>query len=229
MVKTPMVKTMIKMRQIQTVTTLCALGSTLLFGLPVMAQFRVLETDSDAYRRCGRDLASAKVETAIAADACASVLRPEELGRCVADLSRNQQIVALTALEACRRVHRPLELQTCVQDIQRQDKQADLTPVLQACRQSLLPVRYGRCVVGLNQSLAVATPVGLATCINASDRPQTTESDFIQLERLSRFDNAGPDQLTGAIGGSSAPVGLEQPGSGAKASQTPSQTPSQLY
>lgn len=192
------VRTMANMQQLQAATTLFALGTTLTLGLPAMAQSRSVGTDSDAYRRCGKDLADAKLEAAVAADACASALRPEELGRCVADLTQNQTVVALSALEACRRVHRPIELQACVQDITRQDAKATVTPVLEACRQSLLPVRYGRCVVGLNQSLNVATTVGLATCLNASDRPQTVESDFIQLERLSRFDNAGPAQLTGA-------------------------------
>jgi hypothetical protein len=149
-----------------------------------------LPAAANNYNQCGERLAKAGITQAVAAPACAEVLHPNDLGRCVQEISA-QQVDAMTTLEACRRVRRPLELSTCVQDIHRQDKAAALTNVLEACRVSLLPERYGKCVVGLNQSLGVPTATGLSTCIDASDRPVDVLSTFIPIKDVPRMTGFG--------------------------------------
>lgn len=148
----------------------------------------------NAYKYCGASLDQAGIAKDVAATACAEVLHPEDVAACVGDITA-RKLDAMTTLNACRRVRRPLELATCVQDVQRQDANAVMGNVLEACRQSLLPERYGKCVVGLNQSLAVPTATGLTTCIDASDRPIDMLSNFVpigQLPRLNGFGSTAP-------------------------------------
>ena len=100
--------------------------------------------------------------------------------------SVNSKIVNLDALDACRRVRRPLELATCVMMIHGSTETMPLDDngsklVLDSCRKSLLPERYGRCVVGfrnnpMQKSIVDASMTdrtkgldGLNTCLDATD------------------------------------------------------------
>jgi hypothetical protein len=123
------------------------------------------------YNVCTVSLNKATIEKNLAATACAEVLHPDDMGSCVETVAA-KKIESGLALSACRSVRRPLELATCVTVIHKQDASAMLTDVLESCRRSLLPDRFGQCVVGLNgKPLQVATREGLGTCIDASDRP----------------------------------------------------------
>ncbi len=154
---------------------------------PAQANWFKPKSVENDYKLCGMRLDKAGIGKDVAAAACAEVLHPEELGTCVVDLIP-LKLDAATTLAACRRVRRPLELATCVQDVQRQDAKAVLPNVLEACRRSLLPERYGKCVVGLNQSLAMPTAMGLATCLDASDRPIDVQSGFVPINDVCRLE-----------------------------------------
>jgi hypothetical protein len=155
---------------------------------PAQANWFKSKPVENAYKLCGMRLDKVGIGKDVAADACAAVLHPEDLGTCVADLTP-LKLDAAAALAACQRVRRPLELRTCVQDVRRQDANAVLPNVLEACRRSLLPERYGKCVVGLNQSVAMPTAMGLATCLDASDQPiDVVPSGFVPINDVCRLE-----------------------------------------
>jgi hypothetical protein len=204
------------------------LGTLAIVAPPAQAGWLQAKPSADDYRLCGIGLDKAGIAKDVAAMACAEVLHPEDLAVCVGNIT-TLKLEAVTTLNACRRVRRPLELATCVQDIHKQDANAVLGNVLEACRQSLLPDRYGKCVVGLNQSLKTPIAQGLATCIDASDRPIDVLSDFVPINNLCHLKGFG------AIG---SPASCDQgaaivtPGTSGTSSVTPvpaKELPAQLY
>lgn len=208
---------MLKISQIRSIAWLkAALGTvTCLSTMAIVAQpgqaHQGFRNPEDAYKLCGERLSAANIEKDLAAQACAEVLHPDHLGTCVLDITA-REVNALTTLSACRRVRRPLELVTCVGDINAQDATANLPTVLEACRRSLMPERYGKCVVGLAKSLEVATVPGLNTCIDASDRPVDVLSTFIPLESLPRMEGFGsPSAAPETSGLSETSPGLQVP------------------
>ncbi len=217
---------MVKMRQTNLGTylksglgTITWLSTMAIVAAPAQANWFQPKPLENAYKRCGASLDRAGIAKDVAATACAEVLHPEDLGACVVNITP-LKLDAMTTLSACRRVRRPLELATCVQDVQRQDANAVLVNVLEACRQSLLPERYGKCVVGLNQSLAVPTATGLATCIDASDRPIDARSNFVPIDQLPRLNGFG----------ATAPLGADVPtGSPTPTPPATGTIPGQLY
>lgn len=132
---------------------------------------------ANPYNACIRDLTNAKLDQdATTKDAmikgCAEALHPDQVGTCVARISAptDNPIAAASALDACRRVRRPLDLATCVGDIRNVDGKAPMMDVLNSCRQSLLPVRFGHCVVGLREKpLEQSIAQNLTSCLDASD------------------------------------------------------------
>jgi len=130
-------------------------------------------TDRDDYEDCTRDLLQAEIPAGISAAACASVIRPEELGECVEEIDRDilrpeydeddplavrinaSQVSPLDVLSACRQVRRPTDLAECVVDIGRKTIDPNLPLVLDRCRRSLLPERFGNCVVGVSDALNI--------------------------------------------------------------------------
>ncbi|MBE9030729.1 hypothetical protein IQ266_13410 [filamentous cyanobacterium LEGE 11480] len=200
------------------------LGSLALMALPAQAFISHPDDPENAYKLCGERLDQAGVAKEIAAKACAEVLHPDRVSQCTLDISA-KQVDVLATLSACRRVRRPLELSTCVLDIHAQDAEAVLPNVMEACRQSLLPKRYGKCVVGLNQSLAMATPIGLSTCIDASDRPTDVLSTFKPLKDVPRMNGFG---AAGAAESSVLQPGAKGSVTGGESSVTGAGTP-QLY
>ncbi len=132
-------------------------------------------TSSNPYASCAKSLDQATIQKGIAATACAEVLHPDDMGLCVESVTA-KKVEANIALAACRSVRRPLELSTCLADIHKQDDKVGLTDVLEFCRRSLLPERYGHCVVGLKgKPLEQTSAAALPTCIDASDRPTDIE------------------------------------------------------
>lgn len=133
---------------------------------------------ANPYDTCARRLAGLNLPADAIADACAKALYPQDLARCVTRLSGNN-VPAADALSTCTRVRRPVDLSTCVIDIRADVKDAALPEVLDSCRRSLLPTRYGQCVVGLSSKLKLNATTALNTCIDASDRPRDFAPTFI--------------------------------------------------
>ena len=175
----PMIKSMVK------ASTLMGLGSVALLGLG-----NVLPAQANEYQSCSASLTEVKLDRLSVAQGCAEALHPQDVGTCVVRIVNNQsvnnKIVNLDALDACRRVRRPLELATCVTMIHQSTETIPLSNdaskmVLDSCRKSLLPERYGRCVVGFRNNPLQKTVVdvamtdrtkeldGLNTCLDATD------------------------------------------------------------
>jgi hypothetical protein len=175
---------MVKIRNLNAVLLVGTIGLTagLMTAPPAQAGwFDWLNSKSalNPYNVCTVSLNKATIEKNLAAMSCAEVLHPDDMGSCVetvVGIVAAKKIESGPALSACRSVRRPLDLATCVTVIHKQDASAVLTDVLESCRRSLLPDRFGACVVGLNgKPLQVAIRDGLGTCIDASDRPTDIE------------------------------------------------------
>lgn len=175
----PMIKSMVK------ASGLVGLGSIALLGLG-----NVLPAQANEYQSCSASLTEVKLDRLSVAQGCAEALHPQDVGTCVVRIVNNQsvnnKIVNLDALDACRRVRRPLELATCVTMIHQSTETMPFSNdaskmVLDSCRKSLLPERYGRCVVGFRNNPLQKTIVdvamtdrtkeldGLNTCLDATD------------------------------------------------------------
>ena len=175
----PMIKSMVK------ASILVGLGSVALLGLG-----NVLPAQANEYQSCSASLTEVKLDRLSVAQGCAEALHPQDVGTCVVRIVNNQsvnnKIVNLDALDACRRVRRPLELATCVTMIHQSTETMPFSNdaskmVLDSCRKSLLPERYGRCVVGFRNNPLQKTIVdvamtdrtkeldGLNTCLDATD------------------------------------------------------------
>ena len=175
----PMIKSMVK------ASTLAGLGFVALLGLS-----NVLPAQANEYQSCSASLTEVKLDRLSVAQGCAEALHPQDVGTCVVRIVNNQsvnnKIVNLDALDACRRVRRPLELATCVTMIHQSTETMPFSNdaskmVLDSCRKSLLPERYGRCVVGFRNNPLQKTIVdvamtdrtkeldGLNTCLDATD------------------------------------------------------------
>ena len=175
----PIIKSMVK------ASILAGLGSVALLGLS-----NALPAQANEYQSCSASLTEVKLDRLSVAQGCAEALHPQDVGTCVVGIVNNQsvnnKIVNLDALDACRRVRRPLELATCVTMIHQSTETMPLSNdaskmVLDSCRKSLLPERYGRCVVGFRNNPLQKTIVdvamtdrtkeldGLNTCLDATD------------------------------------------------------------
>ena len=175
----PMIKSRVR------TSVLLGLSSVALLGLG-----NVSPAQANEYQSCSASLTEIKLDRLSIAQGCAEALHPQDVGTCVVrivnDKSVNSKIVNLDALDACRRVRRPLELATCVTMIHQSTETMPLSNdgskrVLDSCRKSLLPERYGRCVVGFRNNPLQKTVVdaamtdrtqeldGLSTCLDATD------------------------------------------------------------
>ena len=183
----PMIKSRVRM------SVLMGLSSAALLGLGTISPAQANE-----YQSCSASLTEVKLDRLSVAQGCAEALHPQDVGTCVVrivnDKSVNSKIVNLDALDACRRVRRPLELATCVTMIHQSTETMSFSNdaskmVLASCRKSLLPERYGRCVVGFRNNplqktivdpvqKAIVDPAmtdrtqeldGLNTCLDATD------------------------------------------------------------
>ena len=180
----PMIKSMVRM------SVLMGLGSVGLGSMTLLSLGNVSPAQANEYQSCTDRLTGVKLDPVSIAQGCAEALHPQDVGTCVErivnDKSVNSKIVNLDALDACRRVRRPLELATCVTMIHGSTETMPLSNdgsklVLDSCRKSLLPERYGRCVVGfranpMQKAIVDITMTdrtkgldGLSTCLDATD------------------------------------------------------------
>jgi hypothetical protein len=123
------------------------------------------------FETCARDLVAAGIESAVAASACGTALRPADVSACVTSVVGVADVSALTALSACSRDRRPREMATCVTSIHNALTVTDSFEVVSNCRLSVLPERYSACVVGLSDGAGLGVSESLNQCISAGYRP----------------------------------------------------------
>jgi hypothetical protein len=179
------------------------------FALPAPAQagiFDWIDRSTNAYQTCAKELATAKIATDAAADACAKALHPDELSRCVTRTStaKDVQVSAVEALSNCRQVRRPAELATCIVDIRQLTKDAPVADVLDTCRRSLLPISFSKCVVGLHKELKLAAKPSMDSCIDANF-PRDFVSNLLPLDYTAPLP-ASPATQPGGFTPNTAPL-----------------------
>lgn len=131
------------------------------------------------YGQCAADLLDAGLSAEAVAAACSRALHPEQVGRCVLDVTAITDLGVEDALSACSRDRRPLELATCVANIHDFLEVASSATVLNNCHRSILPVRYADCVIDTALTAELATTDSLALCIAAGYRPVDVAPTFI--------------------------------------------------
>jgi hypothetical protein len=199
----------------QTIATGIATLATLLSGSIAPARA------ANPYDQCAAQLSQAGIAADEAAKSCAAMLYPQELGQCVQQVA-GKGIDASAALNACGQVRRPVEMASCFNRIQAKDSSVNSMDALGFCQRSLLPDRYGECVVGFNQSpLKVSMPDSLTSCISAGQQPKNLLPNFIPADQLPTIRNRNPEigvpstpaptPSTPPSGGSSIPMPQPSP------------------
>lgn len=189
-------------------------------GLLLATGVFVSPAAANPYSTCTEKLLGAKVDATVAASACAQDLHPEDLGECV-DRVIKTNLSGTDALAACRKVRRPLDLATCVTEIHGQNNSAAMPSVLDYCRRSLLPARFGECVIGLSKDpLKLSTDQSMETCIRTSDRPTD-----LQLVPLNQVVAPSSTESSGSSSGMSSSSSSTMPAT-TIAPMTPAPTPS---
>ncbi|WP_374800265.1 hypothetical protein [Aerosakkonema funiforme] len=159
------------------------------------------------FRRCASEMVRAAIPAAVAADACAASLYPEDLTRCVIGINQQTNIAAVDALSTCVTVRRPRDLATCVVNISNRTQNASPPDVLDNCRRSLLPVRFADCVVGLHGEVDISVSQVMRTCIDGSDRPQDFYPSSVAPRRTAPLlDRPIPVPQTPPLGPSNLPI-----------------------
>ena len=176
----PMIKSRVS------VSALVLFGSVGLGSVALLGLGNVSPAQANEYQSCSARLTEVKLDRLSIAQGCAEALHPADVGTCVVRIVNNQsvnnKIVNLDALDACRRVRRPLELATCVTMIHQSTETMPLSNdaskmVLDSCRKSLLPERYGRCVVGFRNNPLQKTIVDVAMTDRTKELDRTQELD----------------------------------------------------
>jgi hypothetical protein len=150
-----------------TATPLVVFGLALNF--PVQAA-SIPSSYLNDYRFCAARLLALNLAATEVSTACANALQPKKMSTCVYDIQRQTNLLAADALATCRQVRQPDELATCVVGISINSQEETIPEVLDYCRISLLPVRFGECVVGLRREIDVTPIQAMNTCIDGSDR-----------------------------------------------------------
>ncbi|MGI8932986.1 MAG: hypothetical protein ACR2FS_02830 [Phormidesmis sp.] len=123
------------------------------------------------YFGCATGMTNSGISETAAIAACAAARYPEELGACVVDVNEFTGLTADNALLVCQRSRRPIEVANCTIDIHTSLLDSPSTKVLENCGRSLLPARYGTCVIDLVDATEVAVDEALTQCIRTGYRP----------------------------------------------------------
>nr|WP_251960292.1 hypothetical protein [Nostoc commune] len=135
----------------------------------ILPNVAVAASYSNDYSVCAGRLLKVGVTPEAASLGCASALRPRDLAACVVKIENQTQIAATDALYSCGKARRPEELATCVVGASSSTQEAINPAVLDYCGRSLLPVRFGQCVVGLRSQIDLPPTQVLDTCISGGD------------------------------------------------------------
>lgn len=126
---------------------------------------------SPDYFDCTVGMVDAGVSQSDAIAACAAARYPEDLGACVVDVNEFTGLTANTALIVCSRTRRPIEVADCTIGIHDAFLENPSTKVLEGCGRSLLPERYGTCVVDIIDAAEITVDEALTQCLRAGFRP----------------------------------------------------------
>ncbi|MDZ8051185.1 MAG: hypothetical protein RMX68_018075 [Aulosira sp. ZfuVER01] len=163
---------MLSAKAVKVTVPVLAIAGWLATIVPTMAI--TASYSNNDYRACAGQLLRVNINANSASQACAGALRPRDLSSCVVSISRRTQISAVDALTTCRQARRPEELASCVIGISLIPSKEPPNPaILNYCGRSLLPVRFGQCVVGLRSEIKFALNQALDTCISGSDTVST--------------------------------------------------------
>ncbi len=147
-----------------------AMAGILGMALPSNAIKNPFRRNQNEYRVCAARLLSVGIQAEAASNACAAALRPEEVSSCVGQIQRRTQIPATDSLAFCGQARRPNDLATCVVGIGTTSQETVNPAILSYCNRSLLPVKFGQCVVGLRSEIDFSPTQAMESCISASDR-----------------------------------------------------------
>ncbi|MFB2837060.1 hypothetical protein ACE1CA_21250 [Aerosakkonemataceae cyanobacterium BLCC-F167] len=149
-------------------------ASLLLLTVAIPSQSLAVESNAFDYdfKTCGVELARAGIPASEASESCSDALYPRDLTVCVLTIYKQTKISPADALTTCRQVRRPRDLGSCVANISLNTTGGNPGAILDNCRRSLLPVRFGKCVVGLVESLKLPVTGVMNNCIDGTDRPR---------------------------------------------------------
>lgn len=156
------------------------LAAVLAFGSASLAIPLVLGTVGAApaaavrepdYFACAEDMESAGISSEETVEICSSARYPQDVGACVIDVSEFTGLTAESAAFVCGRSRRPIEVANCTIDIHNAFFESPSTAVLDNCGRSLLPARYGACVVDMVEATEVLVDEALTQCLRAGYRP----------------------------------------------------------
>ncbi len=126
---------------------------------------------SPDYFDCAVGMINSGVSESDAIAACSAARYPEDLGACVVDVNEFTGLTANTALVVCSRTRRPIEVANCTIDIHDAFLESPSTKVLEGCGRSILPDRYGTCVVDIVDAAEITVDDALTQCLRAGFRP----------------------------------------------------------
>ncbi len=149
-----------------------ALFGSVSLGMTLLASPASANSD---FFGCTTGMMEAGIAEDSAIAACASSRVPDALGACVVDVSESTGLAASSALLMCERSRRPTEVASCTINIHDAFFDSPSTKVLENCGRSLLPDRYGTCVVDITDATEVAVDTALDQCIRAGFRPWRIE------------------------------------------------------
>jgi hypothetical protein len=122
------------------------------------------------FRACAGRLLKEKISPDAAAAACSETLDPRVFSSCVVDIKRKTTLTAVDAFTACRQARRPNEVASCVIGISRNSGGKADPAAANYCGNSLLPVRFADCVVGLRRASKYVPTQAMDYCSSATDQ-----------------------------------------------------------
>lgn len=140
-------------------------------GLPLSLMLAAPASADANFFGCTTGMMAAGVSEAAAISACASARYPDALGACVVDVNEFTGLTANSALLVCQRSRRPIEVANCTINIHEAFLEDPSTKVLENCGSSLLPIRYGTCVVDIVDATEVGVDIAMTQCLRAGYRP----------------------------------------------------------
>ena len=127
-------------------------------------------TDTDFFG-CVTGMTEVGISESDAISACSPTRYPSDLGVCVVDVAELTGLAAGDALQVCQRSRRPIEVANCAIDIHDSLLESPNAKVLENCGTSLMPERYGICVIDLVDAADVGVDDAMTQCLRAGFRP----------------------------------------------------------
>lgn len=159
-----------------TKATAATLFGTLSLGMTMLASpASANRNNSPDYFSCVAGMTDVGISESAAVAACANARYPENLGACVVDVNEFAGVAAANALSVCTRSRRPVEVADCTINIHEAFLDSPSNKVLENCGTSLIPSRYGTCVVDIVDATEVNVDTALDQCLRAGYLPWRIE------------------------------------------------------